>query len=131
MWHERTSPRDAAVAIIAGLVLLLWAVTDTVLAMRGAFIQPDAPSTPPIGINLLLVFAGMALALVGSRTLRRLLAPLRASLYEDRAGAVHFTYDQPSTLLAQFEDDEIRTVAAMLDEKMRMLGDRIIDDPPR
>jgi hypothetical protein len=74
MWRERRSPRDGAVAIVAGLVLLVWAVTDTVLAVRGAFIQPDAPTPPPVGINLLVVFAGMTLALASSRSLRRLLS---------------------------------------------------------
>lgn len=52
-----------------------------------------------------------------------LYAPLRASIYEDAKGTRHFTYDRPSTLLAQFEDSEIRAVAKMLDEKMAILAD--------
>jgi len=52
-----------------------------------------------------------------------LYAPLRASIYQDQHGKRHFTYDRPSTLLAQFEDGEIRAVAEMLDEKMANLAD--------
>lgn len=52
-----------------------------------------------------------------------LYAPLRASIYEDQQGKRHFTYDRPSTLLAQFGDGEIGAVAKMLDEKMADLAD--------
>ena len=54
-----------------------------------------------------------------------LYAPLRASLYEDTSGNVHFSYDRPSTLLGSFKDAEIDVVAAMLDEKMAQLARRI------
>jgi hypothetical protein len=54
-----------------------------------------------------------------------LYAPIRASLYEDPLGAVHFAYDQPSTLLRSFGNAEIDTVAALLDEKMAALSSRL------
>lgn len=54
-----------------------------------------------------------------------LYAPLRASLYEDPSGAVHFAYDRPSSLLGSLEDDAINTVAALLDDKMATLSSRL------
>jgi hypothetical protein len=74
MWRERRSPNEGQVAIVAGSVLTIWAAFTSVLALRGAFIQPDADTTPPVGINLLVVFLGLALALIGSPTLRSLLS---------------------------------------------------------
>ena len=50
-----------------------------------------------------------------------LYAPLRVAIYEDYQGVTHFTYDRPSSLLAQFQDDKIRAVAQLLDEKMGAL----------
>ena len=44
---------------------------------RGQFVQPDAKTPPPIGINLVVVFAGLAVLVAGSPTLRRLLANQR------------------------------------------------------
>jgi hypothetical protein len=38
---------------------------------------------------------------------------------------VHFAYDRPSSLLGSFEDVEIDTVAALLDEKMATLSSRL------
>jgi uncharacterized protein (DUF302 family) len=54
-----------------------------------------------------------------------LYAPLRVSLYEDQAGTVHFAYDRPSSLLGSFDDAEINTVAALLDDKMATLSRRL------
>lgn len=56
-----------------------------------------------------------------------LYAPLCVSLYEDPSGAVHLAYDRPSSLLGSFEDPEIDTVAALLDEKMAMLSTRLAE----
>jgi hypothetical protein len=44
-------------------------------------------------------------------------APLRASIYEDYEGRSHFSYDRPSGLLEQFDNEEIRAVARILDQK--------------
>lgn len=73
MWLERRSPREAAVAIAAGTALAVWAVVAGTVAARGVLLQPDAQTTPPVGINLLVVLAGLAAALSLSRSLRRLL----------------------------------------------------------
>jgi hypothetical protein len=72
MWREHRTSREARVAIAVGTVLAVWAVLAGTLAWRGAFVQPDAQTTPPVGINLLLVLAGLAAALAGSASLRRL-----------------------------------------------------------
>lgn len=56
-----------------------------------------------------------------------LYAPLRVSLYEDQSGTVHFAYDRPSSLLGSFEDAEIDTVAALLDDKMATLSSRLAE----
>jgi Domain of unknown function DUF302 len=56
-----------------------------------------------------------------------LYAPLRVSLYEDPSGTVHFAYDRPSSLLGSFDDAELDTVAALLDEKMTTLSSRLVD----
>jgi uncharacterized protein (DUF302 family) len=49
-------------------------------------------------------------------------APVRVSIYEDFQGRTHFTYEQPSSLLAQFDDGEIRAVGKILDEKLASLA---------
>lgn len=54
-------------------------------------------------------------------------APLRVAIYEDYAGACHLTYDRPSTLLAQFGNPEILTVAKLLDEKMTALAVSLVE----
>jgi uncharacterized protein (DUF302 family) len=51
-----------------------------------------------------------------------LYAPVRATIYEDYEERCHFSYDRPSTLLAQFEDDQIRAVGEILDEKLADLA---------
>jgi hypothetical protein len=77
MWKEHRSPREAAVAIVAGGALAIWFAVAAVLGSRGVFLQPDPRQTPPIAINLLVVFAGLTAALVGSPSLRRLLSNQR------------------------------------------------------
>jgi uncharacterized protein (DUF302 family) len=54
-----------------------------------------------------------------------LYAPLRAVIYGDHHGIRHFTYDRPSRLLEQFDNEEIRTVARVLDQRMEVLADRL------
>ena len=73
MWLEHRSPREAAVAIAAGMALAVWAVVAGILAAQDVFVQPDAQTTPPVGIWLLVVFIGLAVALSLSSSLRRLL----------------------------------------------------------
>jgi uncharacterized protein (DUF302 family) len=52
-------------------------------------------------------------------------APLRVSIYEE-GGRTHFTYDQPSGLLNQFDDEEIRAVGRILDDKVSALADYVL-----
>lgn len=74
IWLGGISTRDKWVAAIAGTVLAVWASVATVLAARGVFEQPETPTTPPVGINLAVVLALLALALVASPRLRGLLS---------------------------------------------------------
>ncbi len=48
-------------------------------------------------------------------------APLRVLVYEAHDGKTRVTYDRPSTLLEQFGDDQVRSVARTLDERMSRL----------
>lgn len=50
-----------------------------------------------------------------------LYAPLRTEIYEDTAGRVHLSIDQPSSKFASFGDRRIATVGAMLDTKLAEL----------
>ncbi len=54
-----------------------------------------------------------------------LYAPVRAAIYEDHEGRCHFSYDRPSTQLAQFDDGETRAVGRMLDEKLAELASHL------
>jgi hypothetical protein len=73
LWRERTSSRDARVAIASGIVLALWAIATTVLARRGFFQPPARARVPPVGANLIVVLLALALSLRASGSLRRLL----------------------------------------------------------
>src|SRR5262245_30933234 len=73
MWRERESPRQAAVAVVAGTVLVVWAILTAVLAARGVFLQRDSTSVPPVGVALVIVLGGLTASLVSSKSLRRLL----------------------------------------------------------
>lgn len=55
-----------------------------------------------------------------------LYAPLRVSLYEDKDGVVHFTYDRPSSLLGSLGDTEIKAIAQELDGKLATLASRLM-----
>ena len=54
-----------------------------------------------------------------------LYAPLRASVYEDDRGGAHLTYDRPSTLLQQFNQEDVTAVARMLDDRMAKLAELV------
>ena len=73
MWRERSSMRTAFVAVIAGAVLAAWAALTVVLALRGFYMPPDTRSPPPVGIQLAIALAGLALFLAISPSLRSLL----------------------------------------------------------
>src|SRR4030088_3276738 len=73
LWRERTSRRDARVAIATGIALAVWAIATTVLAWRGFFRPPVRATGPPVGANLIVVLLALALWLSVSVSLRRLL----------------------------------------------------------
>src|SRR5712691_12785567 len=73
LWRERTSRRDARIAIATGIVLAVWAIVTTALAWRGFFRPPAGAPMPPVGANLILVLLALALCLSASVSLRRLL----------------------------------------------------------
>src|SRR5215510_14183377 len=87
-------------------------------------------------VSLLGKLKKMSLYLIGNPALANrmyeqrpavsLYAPLRASVYEDDRGKCHFTYERPSALLEQFNNEEIRMVARMLDQKMETLAERLV-----
>jgi hypothetical protein len=74
LWRARTSAHESRVALFAGGLLATWAVVETVLALTKAFKPAHAAAIPPIGINFLVVFLGLAFSLAVSRSLRRLLS---------------------------------------------------------
>jgi hypothetical protein len=73
MWRGRTSAHSAWIAVLSGLVLAGWAITTAVLASRGFYQPPDTRSPPPVGIQLVITLAVMAVCLWLSPTLRGLL----------------------------------------------------------
>ena len=54
-----------------------------------------------------------------------LYAPLRAFVYEDYGGVSHFSYDRPSSLLQQFDNEEVMSVARILDDRMSKLAEHV------
>jgi hypothetical protein len=77
LWRERTSARQARIAVISGVVLTAWAILTTMLARRGFFPPRDLTSPPPIGITLALVLFVLAVCLLVSPSLRGLLTNQR------------------------------------------------------
>jgi hypothetical protein len=73
LWRETTSTGQSWIALLAGVGLAAWATLTTVLARRGVFQPPDQDSAPPIGFALVLVLLVLAVSLVASPSLRRLL----------------------------------------------------------
>src|SRR5262245_55830393 len=77
LWRERTSSRDSSVAIVGGTVLAAGATTTALLASRGFFLQTDPYRLPPIGIALGVALVVLAVCLLASTSLRRLLTNQR------------------------------------------------------
>jgi uncharacterized protein (DUF302 family) len=50
-----------------------------------------------------------------------LYAPLRVSIYQGSDRRAHITYERPSGLLAQFNNQVVREVASVLDQRMEEL----------
>ena len=47
-----------------------------------------------------------------------LYVPLRIFVYSDAAGKTFISYDRPSALLAQFQNEKVNAIAQMLDQKL-------------
>lgn len=77
MWNARTTPATSRAAILGGTALAMWAVTVIVLGLRGAFVQPDIVSVPPMGIALLVISLALIVALRASASLCSLLTNQR------------------------------------------------------
>ena len=77
LWRESTSSRQSWIALLRGVGLAAWATVTTMLARRGVFQPPDPYSPPPIGITLILVLFALAVCLLASPSLRRLLSNQR------------------------------------------------------
>ena len=77
LWRERTSARESRIAVVSGVVLAAWAIVAAMLARRGFFQPRDPKSLPPIGITLTLVLLALAVCLLVSPSLRRLLTNQR------------------------------------------------------
>ncbi len=75
--RERTSARDSWVAAVSGIVLAAWATGTALLARGGFFLQTDPDRLPPIAIALFLVLVVLAVCLLASPSLRRLLTNQR------------------------------------------------------
>ena len=71
--HESVSARQSYVAMLSGIVLVVWVVAAATLAYRGYLRPPDAQSAPPIGLVLAVALLGMFLVLLLSPSLRSLL----------------------------------------------------------
>jgi uncharacterized protein (DUF302 family) len=56
-----------------------------------------------------------------------LYAPLRVLVYEDESAEAVVEYDQPSSLVAQFGDDDVNKVGAELDSKLLHVLRRAVD----
>ena len=76
-WSARRTARQSVIAVVSGIVLILWATGAALLAQRGFFRPPDATSAPPIGKFILAALGGMALCLAASSSLRGLLSNQR------------------------------------------------------
>ncbi len=55
-----------------------------------------------------------------------LYAPLRVLIWEDRNGVTRLEYDLPSSLFGQFDDENVKKVGVMLDQKMEKLVNKTI-----
>lgn len=73
----------------------------------------------PMKLSLYLIGS----PLLGARIFERhrgagLYVPAHVTIYEDVDTVTHFSYDRPSSLLAQFEDPNLEEVGVAFDEKL-------------
>lgn len=77
LWQGRSSSRTSVVAVLSGMVLVVWLAATAALALRGIFLPPNAQSAPPVGIDVVVVLFVLTAFLSASSSLRSLLANQR------------------------------------------------------
>jgi uncharacterized protein (DUF302 family) len=109
---------------------------QTVEKLKGAVNQGGMMIMGQVDQGNMLSMAGLKLKatlfLVGNPTVGKklfeqdhgvgLFVPLRVFVYEDKDGKTYLSYDKPSALLKQFNNQEIDMVAGMLDQKLQGLA---------
>jgi hypothetical protein len=73
-WRAHRSHREARVAAVTGAIVALWAIAELVLARAGVIHGSPRQVVPPVGINLLVSFLVIGVALWASPTLRALVS---------------------------------------------------------
>ncbi|MGE5801910.1 MAG: hypothetical protein ACM358_06610 [Gemmatimonadota bacterium] len=76
-WSARSSPQATRVALVAGVVLAVWAAATAVLATTGFYAPASAESFPPTGAQFGIALVALAVALAISPSLRSLLSNQR------------------------------------------------------
>lgn len=108
---------------------------QTVSGLKSAVGQGGMMVMATVDQGNMLSMTGMSLKatlfLVGNPTIGKqlfeqnhgvgLYVPLRVFVYEDKDGKTYVSYDKPSALLGQFDNNEIRQTAGMLDQKLQGL----------
>src|SRR5579863_1882093 len=74
LWRARSSPREARIALVSGIVVAAWAVVAITLTRDGVFQGGPGQRVPPVGINLVVSLLAMGVALWASPSLRRLVS---------------------------------------------------------
>jgi len=109
---------------------------QTVEKLKGAVNQGGMMVMGQVDQGNMLSMAGLKLKatlfLVGNPTVGKklfeqdhgvgLFIPLRVFVYEDKDGKIYVSYDKASSLLKQFNNQEIDMVAGMLDQKLQGLA---------
>ncbi len=108
---------------------------QTVSGLKSAVSQGGMMVMATVDQGNMLSMAGLRLKatlfLVGNPTVGKklfeenhgvgLYVPIRVFVYEDKDGKTYVSYDRPSELLGQFNNNEIGQTAAMLDQKLQGL----------
>ena len=108
---------------------------QTVNGLKSAVSQGGMMVMATVDQGNMLSMAGLRLKatlfLVGNPTVGKklfeqdhgvgLYVPIRVFVYEDKDGKTYVSYDRPSELLGQFNNNEIGQTAAMLDQKLQGL----------
>ena len=102
------------------------AAVKSLVAKNGMMVMAEVDQGKMLSMTGLTLKA--TLLLVGNPTVGKqlfeqnrgigLYVPLRVSVYSDDQGKTFVSYDRPSSLLGQFQNEKISMVGKMLDEKL-------------